>query len=510
MLLTARRATPIRRDGPLPHPTDQAVAEGTRRAGVRREDGGEFEVLDDVPFEPGRSFHAVLAGTEGHRVLAVKGAPEVVLDRCATWAHPTDGAVGLEDGRRRELEDEYERLAVRGLRVLAIAERPLDQHEVDGHEVGDLRFLGFLGLADPVRPVAADSIRELRRAGVEVIMITGDHPVTARRIAAELGLDGDALLTGPEMDAMGDDELAERLLETRVFARVTPAAKVDIVRALQRDGFTVAMTGDGANDAPAIRLADVGIALGKRATPAAREAADLIITDERLEVIVDAIAEGRSLWSSVRDAVAILLGGNVGEISFMLLGALVGRRPPLNARQVLLVNLLTDVAPAMAIAVRPPVGRTTAALLAQGPEEALGGELDRAIVWRAVGTACGATGAYALARITGTRRRAQTVGLVAVVGAQMGQTIAVAGRDPRVLAAGLGSAAVLGACVQTPGISRLAGSRPMGPVGWTLGLVGATAGATVGVAGPWVERQLQRVGIELPIPEPSFGREPAR
>lgn len=227
----------------------------------------------------------------------------------------------LADDDRRALAEESERLAAQALRVLAVAERDLNRTVVADADVAELTFVGFLGLRDPVRPVSRDSIERLRRAGVDTIMITGDHPTTARSIATELGLDDGHLLTGADVDELDDDALAEVLPKVTVFARVTPLHKVRIVRAFQSRGRVVAMTGDGANDAPAIRLADVGIAVGKRATAAARETADIVILEDRLEVIVDAIAEGRGLWGSVRDAVAVLVGGNLGEISFILLGS---------------------------------------------------------------------------------------------------------------------------------------------------------------------------------------------
>jgi cation-transporting P-type ATPase I len=487
VLLAARRATPIDPSVErLPHPTDHAVARGTAGAGVRRQDGGQFAILDDLPFEPGRSYHAVLADTDEGRWLSVKGAPEEILDRCS---HRLDGS-----GRRlsprevADLSEHAETLAAQGLRVLAVAERPYEGRDVDDEDVQDLGFVGFLGLRDPVRPVSAESIERLRHAGIDTIMITGDHPITARSIAAELGLADGLVLTGPELDELDDDQLAEVLPKVTVFARVTPLHKVRIVRTAQQLGRVVAMTGDGANDAPAIQLAEVGIAVGSRATQAAREAADVIILEDRLEVIVDAIAEGRGLWGSVREAVSVLVGGNLGEITYTLLGSIVGRRPPLNTRQLLLVNLLTDVAPAMALAVRAPHA-SVEQLLAEGPERSLGDELNRTLIWRGAGAAVGATTTYALTRPTGSPARAQTAGLVALVGSQLGQTIARSGRDPRVIATGLGSFLALGAAIQTPGISSLVGSRPMGPIGWMTGLTGAVVGTTVGILGPYVEER---------------------
>ncbi|MGH3326908.1 MAG: HAD-IC family P-type ATPase, partial [Streptomycetales bacterium] len=344
-------------------------------------------------------------------------------------------------------------------------------------------FLGFAALADPVRATARDALSALREAGIEVVMITGDHPSTAEGIASELDLvDHRELMTGTELDALTDGELDERLPRIAVFARVTPAHKVRIVGAYQRAGSVVAMTGDGANDAPAIRLADVGTAFGARATQAARDAADIVVTDDRIETMVDAVLEGRSMWSSVREAVAILVGGNLGEIAFILGGTLLGGRSPLNARQLMLVNLLTDVAPAMAIALRPPRRVSPEDLLREGPKASLASPLSRSIAERAAMTAAGATAAHVVARYTGTPARAGTVALVALVGSQLGQTLVAGGRDPVVAAAALGSAGVLAAIVQTPGVSQLFGCRPLGPLGWAqaLGASGlATAAAVV-------------------------------
>ena len=202
------------------------------------------------------------------------------------------------------------------------------------------------------------TVRDLRDAGVQVVMITGDHPSTAEAVAEELDvLNGGIVVTGTELDALDDDALDELIPHVRVIARGTPSHKVRAVQAFQRLGRTVAMTGDGANDAPAIRLADVGIALGRRGTPAARAAADLVITDDRLETILAALVEGRAMWASVREALGVLVGGNLGEIAFTVLGAATTGTSPLNARQLLLVNLLTDLVPSLALAVRAPGAR---------------------------------------------------------------------------------------------------------------------------------------------------------
>ncbi|MEU0572309.1 HAD-IC family P-type ATPase, partial [Nonomuraea sp. NPDC005983] len=467
----------------IPHPTDRAVVEGAEALGVTPVDGlREWTRVDELPFEPARGYHAVLGLSESGHLLSVKGAPEVVLTRCADVIRG-GMTVPLDEGIRRELEQEVDRLALQGYRVLAVAERAASSRaELDESRIERLRFLGFLGLADPVRPTAKRSVEGLMRAGVRVVMITGDHPSTAEAIAAEINaLNGLRVMTGPELDDLDDDALAVELPKVAVFARVTPEHKARIVTNLRRAGKVVAVTGDGANDVPAIRLADVGVALGSRATPAARAAADLVVVDDRIETIIDAIVEGRAMWGSVRDALGILLGGNIGEIAFTLGSSLLTRRSALNARQLLLVNLLTDMLPAMAVAIRPPSAASPEKLLAEGPEASLGAALTRDIYLRAVTTAAAATGAWVLARMTGTRSRADTVGLVGLVSAQLLQTVALGGRDRTVLLASLSSLAALAVIVSVPGLSQFFGNRPVGPFGWGIGL-GCAAAATL-VAG---------------------------
>ena len=485
ILRAGLRATPaVTAKRPLPHPTDWAVAKGAEDNDVHVSDGATrgWERLAEMPFEPGRGFHATLGSAEGAWVLSVKGAPEIVLPRCSRW---------LDDGRERPLDDDaraaitadLRRLTRQGLRVLSVAQRPASHRsDLDDDRVRELSFLGFICIADPVRPTAATAVRDLHAAGIEVVMITGDHPSTAEGIAAELGLlNGHATMTGPELDELDDGELDARLPGVSVFARVTPAHKVRIVAALQRAGKVVAMTGDGANDAPAIRLAEVGIALGERSTSAARDAADLVVLDDRIEVLVEAVAEGRGMWVSVRDAVALLVGGNLGEIGFTVGGAVLAGQAPLGARQLLLVNLLTDVVPAMAIAVQPPARRSFSDLLREGPEASLGPALNSAIAWRAVCTGGAATAAWTVGRVTGPPARARTVGLAALVGAQLGQTLVSGRPSPATVAAVAGSGAVLFAVVQTPGVSHLFGCVPLDPLGWgTAAVAAATAtGASV-------------------------------
>jgi magnesium-transporting ATPase (P-type) len=480
ILAAALRATPpARLPEQLAHQTDRAVLEGARQARVGSATGARgWRRVASLPFEPSRGYHATVGVCRGAFLLSVKGAPEMILPRCGRRGTPT-GDVPLDQAGRDELRNLLERHAGAGHRVLAIAERQVGDATVTDADVQDLTFVGFITIADAVRGSAAAAVRGIHEAGVHTIMVTGDHPATAEAIASIIGTDDtrQRVTTGTELDQLDDDAVARLLADTDVVARCTPAHKVRIIQTLQRHGRTVAMTGDGANDAPAIRLADVGIALGHRATPAARAAADLVVTDDRLETIIAALVEGRAMWSSVRQALGTLIGGNLGEIVFSVLTAAATGRSALTARQLLLVNLLTDLAPALAIAVRRPRPDATDALLTEGPDSSLGDALTREIALRAASTALGATTGWTLARLTGRHRRAGTVALAALVGTQLGQTLLAGGVSPGILAATVGSAAVLAAIIQTPGVSQFFGCTPLGPLGWgiaTTSAVGAT------------------------------------
>jgi cation-transporting ATPase I len=495
LLAIARRATPEARgadERQLPHPTDRAVVEGARRFGVDgEEDVGPFERLKTLPFQPRRGYCAVQIETSsGSRRLAMKGAPEVVLNKCDRRA-TDDGVEPLSPSERRRLEDRAERMAATGLRTLAVAERRADTPVDDWDEATTERmvFHGLLGLRDPPRPEARRAIERLREAGVEVLMITGDHRRTAEHVADELDLEADSVLTGPDLDRLDDDDLAEALSETSVIARTSPTQKGRIVEALQADDKVVAMTGDGANDAPAIRLAEVGMALGEKSTRATRDAADLVLADERLEAIVRAIGESRAMMEAVRDATSILTGGNFGEIGFTVLASLLSQEAPLNARQLLLVNLLTDVAPSMSIAVRTPTDDDLEAHLAGEMDGWLDAGLEHDIALRAVTTMGGATSAWGLSKGLGCDpARSSTVALLSLVGTQLAQTIAVDHPTRETLAAGLGSAMVLFGTVMTPGIGRFFRSRPVGPVGLAI----AAGASTATTATSWLGRRLYR------------------
>ena len=304
------------------HPTDVAVVRAAEQHGLmlHLEQTRERE----SPFDPARSYHAALVGGR----LCLKGAAEALLPRCTRQRLAGRDAPLSEAGRRRLLE-QARRLAERGLRVLIVAEGPSGAALQDPQ---DLVALGYLGISDPLRSGVADAVHRCQEAGVRLVMLTGDHPATACAIAREAGLltEGDQVLTGAEIAEL-DDAMLDRSLERAVVvARITPLDKLRIVESLQRRGHTVAMTGDGVNDAPALRLADVGVAMGKGGTDVARQAADVVLADDDFSTLVEALVEGRAFWQNIRRALGLLLGGNLGELGLIAGAGVLGRDAPLD------------------------------------------------------------------------------------------------------------------------------------------------------------------------------------
>ncbi len=459
--------------GQASDPMDTEIVRVARGVG---EPAHGFVRLAEHAFESGRGYEAVLVRSEQGARIFVKGAPEQLLSRASVLS--LGGELVPVSRGRSAFQQQLERITADGLRVVAVAERTVADTELEQFSarslIEDPRGLivrGFLAFRDPVRPSARGAVEGLARAGVRVVMVTGDHPNTAHSIGREVGLTNQfGMLHGAQIAHMTEAQLERAASKTAIFARVTPAQKVRVVRALQRSGHVVGMVGDGANDAPAMRVADAGIAVGATSTEAARAAADVVLAEARIDALVDAVVEGRAMWNSVRDAVSILVGGNLGEIAFTLsIGALLGRAP-LNPRQLLLVNFLTDIAPSMAIALRPPSVEDLSTLRDAGPDASLGAPLDREIIARAITTSFGAGSAWTLARLSGGQARARTVGLVGLVGTQLGQTILKGGHSRSVFWTSLGSFAALGLIVQTPGLSQLFGCTPLGPVAWFTGL----------------------------------------
>jgi calcium-translocating P-type ATPase len=296
--------------------------------------------LDTLPFDSRHRFMAVLSdGADGTKVL-VKGAPERVLAMCA--------GPDLQDWHRRA-----EALAHRGLRVLALAEGAAPRLDRDAPPKG-LTFLGLLGLIDPPRPEAVAAVAECRAAGIAVKMITGDHAGTASAIAREIGLQHpDRVLTGADLDRLDDAALAEAVRATDVFARTSPEDKLRLVAALQSHGLSVAMTGDGVNDAPALKQADVGIAMGRKGSEAAKEAADLVLADDNFATIEAAVREGRNVYDNLRKVIGFELPTSAGEALVVMLALVLGLALPITAVQILWVNLITGITLGLALAFEP-------------------------------------------------------------------------------------------------------------------------------------------------------------
>jgi len=289
-------------------------------------------------------------------VLCVKGAPDVVMAACTRLQRLNDESVPLTPALREKVAEANATFSSAALRVLAVAYRVLDhppEPMTAEHVERDLTFIGLIGMIDPARPEVKAAIQHAREAGIRTVMITGDYPDTAHAIASNIGLlrSGGKVLPGAALDKMSEPEILEAVQETDVFARVSPQHKVLIVDALRKTGAVAAMTGDGVNDAPALKRADIGVAMGITGTDVAKEAADMVLTDDNYASIVAAVEQGRVIYSNIRKFVFFLLSSNVAEIMIIFLATLAGLPTPLTAIQLLWLNLITDGAPALALAV---------------------------------------------------------------------------------------------------------------------------------------------------------------
>ena len=354
-------------------PTEAAFLVAERKLGVHERRARRFSRIGEIPFTSERKMMSTIELDHEHEdevVLITKGAPGVVIDRC-TQARVGLTTVALDDALRARMLADVDTLADAALRTLAVAYRTLspgENREATESLEHDLVFVGTVGIIDPPREEAAVAIREARRAGIRVIMITGDHPRTAARIATDLGIveAGAAVLTGAEIEALDDAAFAEVVRKTSIYARVSPAHKLRIVDALQADGNVVAMTGDGVNDAPALKAADIGIAMGLTGTEVTKEAAKMILADDNFATIVEAVREGRGILDNIRKFLRYLLSSNMGEVLTVFLGVVgagvIGLEGagdvmvlPLLATQLLWINLVTDSGPALAMGVDPAV-----------------------------------------------------------------------------------------------------------------------------------------------------------
>jgi Ca2+-transporting ATPase len=320
-------------------------------------------------------------------VAITKGAPDRLL-QWATSEHMPDGLVPLTDERREKWQRQIDEMAAKGLRVLGVAYRPLSEvpSQVTPEIERDLVLIGLVGILDPARPEARDAVRVAREAGIRSIMITGDHALTAKAIATDLGIieEGSEVITGNDLEKLSDEQLSDTVKQTSVFARVSPEHKLRLVKVLQGQGQVVAMTGDGVNDAPALKQANIGVAMGITGTEVSKGAADMVLTDDNFASIVAAVEEGRIIYDNIRKFVMFLLSSNVGEILVMFVGILIGLPIPLLGIQILWVNLVTDGLPAIALGFEPGEPDTMKRQPRPPDESLFAHGVGSRIIWRAL------------------------------------------------------------------------------------------------------------------------------
>lgn len=338
-------------------PTEKALGEYAQSMGIdfaalRR----DMPRVGEIPFSSARKRMTTLHKTEDGWISVTKGAPDILLEKCA-FCMEGSGQVPFDDRRKSMARMVNGEMAAQALRVVAVAFRqwsekpPLTEEALERNLV----FAGMAGMVDPPRPEVKEAVHLCRQAGIRPVMITGDHVLTAEAIGRELGIyqKGDCAVTGAELDKMSDKELETAAETCTVFARVAPEHKVRIVKAFQKSGNVVAMTGDGVNDAPALKTADIGCAMGKSGTEVAKGASDLILTDDNFATIVEAVREGRGIYDNIRKAVHFLLSSNIGEILTIFVAMVLGWAAPLLPIQLLWVNLVTDSLPAIALGMEP-------------------------------------------------------------------------------------------------------------------------------------------------------------
>jgi len=380
-------------------PTEAAFLVAERKLGTHERREQRFERIGEIPFTSDRKMMSTINidhEHDGEVVLIAKGAPDVLLKRCTRARLGTD-VIPLDDSLRQRILGDVDDLSDDALRTLGVAYRPLDSgaDPSAGERLEqDLIFAGTVGIIDPPRKEVGPAIREAHRAGIRVMMITGDHPRTAIRIAADLGIvePGASAVTGLEIDEMGDAAFAETVRTTSVYARVAPKHKLRIIDALQTDGNIVAMTGDGVNDAPALKSADIGVAMGITGTEVSKEAAKMILSDDNFATIVAAVREGRAIFDNIRKCLRYLLSSNMGEVLTVFLGvvlaAVLGLSNgdgalvlPLLATQILWINLITDSGPALAMGIDPETDDVMARKPRRLTDRVIDGRMWAGVVW---------------------------------------------------------------------------------------------------------------------------------
>ena len=337
-------------------PTEYALIEMARNIGLDENAiRGSMKRLEEIPFDSDRKLMTTKYEIDGIQTLLTKGALDVLIDR-TTRIHTAEGVRLITDADKELILDQNLHFSENGLRVLAFAYREARENETLTLESEqDYIFIGLISMIDPPRVESKDAVTDAKRAGIKPIMITGDHKITATAIAKQIGIfeDGDLSVTGTELDAMSDEELDQKIAQISVYARVSPENKIRIVDAWQRRGNVVSMTGDGVNDAPALKKADIGVAMGITGTEVSKDAASMILTDDNFATIIKAVANGRNVYRNIKNAIQFLLSGNMAGILSVLYTSLMALPVPFQPVHLLFINLLTDSLPAIAIGMEP-------------------------------------------------------------------------------------------------------------------------------------------------------------
>lgn len=337
--------------------------------------------LEEIPFDSDRKLMSTKYALHGVATILTKGAPDVLLQRCSSY-RDEQGIHTLSDAVREEIKDRNQNFSENGLRVLAFAYKESEESLTLESEK-ELIFLGLVAMADPPRPESVEAVKNAKKAGIRPAMITGDHKITAVAIAKEIGIfeENDLALTGQELDALSDEELLEKISDVSVYARVSPENKIRIVTAWQKRGNIVAMTGDGVNDAPALKKADIGVAMGITGTEVSKDAAAMILSDDNFATIIRAVVNGRNVYRNIKNAILFLLSGNMAGILVVLYTSLRGLPMPFDPVHLLFINLLTDSLPAIAIGMEP----SEESLLLEKPRDPSVGILTKDFVIKMLG-----------------------------------------------------------------------------------------------------------------------------
>ena len=442
-------------------PTEAALLIAAAKAGIIKESlSSNHRIIEEYPFDSETRFMAVHCVCGSEKRIYFKGAEEVILPRCSQYMDENGKPVPITAAVRRELEEKVGEMSDKALRVLALAVCISDSFEPDR---GNLVFLGFAGMTDPPREEAKTAIRKCASASVKTVMITGDHKNTAVAVAKKAGLlKGGMAITGAELDKLTDEELDRNIGKYTVFARVEPVHKLRIVKSFKRRGEIVTMTGDGVNDAPAVKEANVGVAMGVTGTDVTKQAADVILMDDNLATLVNAVEQGRCVYANIRKFVRYLLSCNIGEVLTMFLGIVMGMPIILLPVQILLVNLVTDGLPAVALGMEPPESDIMSRPPRRSGEGFFSGGLMWKIIIRGVFIGLSTLASFtAVMRMGGSLEACRTAALITLVVSQLihvfecrSERRSVFRMNPfgnmKLVGAAILSAAVLAAAVMIP------------------------------------------------------------